>query len=368
MGAWPAENIFAGYENQKFLPFYFYVYLFLINKIQCSKVEYLTIFNVLFVFNNNVYIIMRIILFLILIAISDLYCCAQLDSSYIRPFEYRLAVRGYLGRDYLIMTQSSSFDSDKKFIPNSPLKIGFGITLNNTILDFGYGFGIRKEKDKGKNKSFDFQIHKYSRKFVLDLFIQKYQGFYNDESKNIEIYPDLSIQNYGVSALYILNNKKYSYKAAFNQSEKQLRSAGSILLGAGIYQTKIKSDSSFLYQGQNNLCNLQFGFNAGYAYTWVIGNFWDISASSTLGVGILFPTTNRNQDKAVKVTPVISPRITAGYNRDDWSMGFSFIGNVTYPIMSKEENISLLSGSVLITYTKRFSAVPFLKYNHRSIP
>lgn len=306
---------------------------------------------------------MRRILFLILIVISNLYCYAQLDSSYIKPFEYRLAVRSYLGRDYLTMTQNSSYTSSQRFMPNSPLKIGFGITLNNTILDFGYGVSVWKEKEKGETKSFDFQIHKYSRKFVFDLFIQKYQGFYNDESKNIEIYPDLRIQNYGLSALYILNNKRYSYKAAFNQSEKQLKSAGSILLGAGIYQTKIKSDSSFLYQEQNNVCNLQLGINAGYAYTWIIGNYWDISASSTLGVGILFPITSKNQNKTIKVVPIISPRITAGYNRDDWSMGFSFIGNVTYPIMSKEERISLLSGYMLFTYTKRFSILPFFKNN-----
>lgn len=149
--------------------------------------------------------------------------------------------------EYLTMTQNSSYTSSQRFMPNSPLKIDFGITLNNTILDFGYGVSVWKEKEKGKTKSFDFQTHKYIRKFVFDLFIQKYQGFYNDESKNIEIYPDLRIQNYGLSALYILNNKRYSYKAAFNQSEKQLKSAGSILLGAGIYQTKIESDSSFLY-------------------------------------------------------------------------------------------------------------------------
>jgi hypothetical protein len=258
-----------------------------------------------------------------------------------------------------MMAQKFSSGLDKTFTSNTPLKLGFGISLNNTIFDFGYGFNFRREKEKGKTKSFDFQMHNYGRRFVFDLFIQRYQGFYNDESKNIEIYPDLKVQNYGVSVLYILNNNKYSYKAVFNHNEKQLKSAGSILLGIGAYLIKVKSDSSFIHKGKNNLSDFQLSISAGYAYTWVLGKYWDVSASSTLGIGISFPRTDSGQKQKIEVAPTIFPRIAAGYNRNDWSMGFSLIGNVIFPTMSKKEKAGLLSGYTMLTYTRRFKTIPF---------
>jgi hypothetical protein len=304
---------------------------------------------------------MKRILFLILIQTLHLYCSAQSDSSYIKQFEHKLAVRAYLGQDYLMMTQEFSQSLDKTFTPNSSIKIGFGFSLNNTILDLSYGLNLWNEKKKGATRSFDFQIHNYGRKFVFDLFFQRYQGFYNDDSKNIEIYPDLRIRNYGISGLFILNNHKYSYKAAFNQSEKQLKSAGSFLLGIGLYHIKIDSDSSFIYKQENDLSCFQLGINAGYAYTWTLSKYWDISASSTLGLGLGIRNTREREKWKFEISPMVFPRITAGYNRNDWSIGFSIIGNITFPAMSRDENISILSGRSLVTYTKRFKSIPFFE-------
>lgn len=298
----------------------------------------------------------------IIIFIIPCFCAAQIDSSYIRPFDHKLSIQPYIAKDMLFMNQKFETGEEITFMPNNPPKIGAGISLNNTIITFGYGYGFDFMRDKkyGKTKAFDFQLHSYQRKFVLDLFIQQYKGFYEDDMKNeVRLYPDMKIEQYGVYGQYIFNNRKFSYKAAFNQNEKQLKSAGSFLLGGGIYQTKIRSDSSFYYNEKNNLDNFQFGISAGYAYIWVLGRYWDISASATAGINVGSEKFS-NFGRKIEVSPTIFPRISAGYNHKTWSLGFSYVGNMIFPAMSEKTSVGIHSGSFQLSFIKRFNLIPII--------
>lgn len=299
----------------------------------------------------------------IFILLIPYLCHAQIDSIYIKPFEYRLSVKPYISKDMLFMTQKFEEEDDKTFMPNTPPKIGVGFSLNNTIisLSYGYGFDFLQDKKLGKTESFDFQFHNYQRKFVFDLFIQRYKGFYDGDAENElpDLYPDLEIRQYGIYGQYVFNHKKYSYKAAFNQSEKQLKSAGSFLLGGGIYQTEIRSESSFNYNEKNNFDRFQFGINAGYAYTWVLGKYWDISASATAGINFGSEKI-RHFKRNMEVNPSIFPRISAGYNRETWSLGFSYVGNMLFPALSEKTAIGIHSGNFQLSFTKRFEKIPLV--------
>jgi hypothetical protein len=263
----------------------------------------------------------------------------------------------------MLMLNVESGGIEKSYIPNNPPNIGLGITIKNTIIGFSYGYGADFMRDKkyGKTKSLDFQIHNYGQKIALDLFIQQYKGFYDDEHGGLDLYPDLDIHQYGLSGQYVLNNKRFSYKAAFDQNEKQLKSAGSILAGAGVYLTKITSDSSFVYNGKNTFDNFQFGISAGYAYTWVLGRHWTINASGTVGINFGSEKVSSFGKQKPEVYPTVFPRLSAGYDRDSWALGFSYVGNVTFPSLSDDSSITILSGAVQFSYTKRFDNIPFLK-------
>lgn len=302
-------------------------------------------------------------LFLFILAHLPLFCVAQTDSAYIRSFDYRLAVRTFIGKDYISMRQQLPGGAEREFNPNNPFKIGLGLALKNTLIDVSYGISVRGKREKGETKASDLQLHGYGRKFVFDLFLQKYHGFYDDSSGEITIYPDLEICNYGASALYIFNNSKYSYKAAFKQNEKQLRSAGSFLAGIGAYYTTVRSDSSFVHKGRNDLYNTQLNISAGYAYTWVLGRYWDISASTTVGVGFGFRKF-KDIGKA-EISPAAFPRVTAGYIRGKWSVGFAFVGNIIFPTISQQENVRIMSGRAQLSYTRRFGAIPFFEKSSR---
>lgn len=254
----------------------------------------------------------------------------------------------------------------KNFMPNTPMSLGFGISIKNTIIDLSYGQSLNfmKEDDKGRTKALDFQIHNYGRKFIIDLFIQKYHGFYtaDDSNKNIKLYPDLNIQQYGAFGQYVFNNKKFSYKAAFNQNERQLKSAGSFLLGGGVYFSKIDSDSSFVYKSKNSLRNFQFGVSGGYAYTWAIDKRWFASGSATVGANFGTERINDFGKRKIEISPTFFPRISVGYNKENWSLGLSYINNLIFSSFTDNntDNIGLSSGNLQIGYIWRLHSNPFI--------
>lgn len=307
---------------------------------------------------------MKSYFFLFLIFLLPYFCKAQIDTTYIKPFQDELSIRTYLAMKFISMEQGIDGEI-KKFMPNAPMSLGLGVSVNNTIINLSYGYGLNfmKDKEKGKTKSLDFQIHNYGRKFIIDLFIQKYHGFYtaDDNDKNIVLYPDLTIQQYGAFGQYVFNNKKFSYKAAFNQNERQLKSAGSFLLGGGVYFTKISSDSSFVHKTRNSLRNFQFGVSGGYAYTWAINKRWFASGSATVGANFGTEKINDFGKQKIEIYPTFFPRIATGYNKEKWSLGLSYINNLIFSSFSEStnSNVGLSSGNFQIAYIWRFDSNPF---------
>ncbi|WP_369617272.1 DUF4421 family protein [Flavobacterium sp. CFS9] len=302
---------------------------------------------------------------LLLIFVFPYFGTAQIDTSYIKPFENKASVRTYLSMKFISLQQETEGDM-KRFMPNTPMSLGFGVSVKNTIIDFSYGYGLSflKDKEKGRTKALDFQIHNYGRKFIIDLFIQKYHGFYtaDDADKNIQLYPDLKIQQYGAFGQYVFNNKKFSYKAAFVQNERQLKSAGSFLVGGGVYFSKIGSDSSFVHKSKNSLRNFQFGISGGYAYTWAISKRWFTSGSVTVGANVGTERINDFGKQKIEIYPTFFPRIALGYNKERWSLGLSYLNNSTFSAFSdnNKNNIGLSSGNFQIGAIWRLNTNPFL--------
>jgi len=309
-------------------------------------------------------------LFLLLLILTPAICLSQVDSTYIRDYERNLSVSGLITKKFINLSQDIDSKTSKMYLPNNPPTIGLGISLKNTVVSFsyGYGFDFMRDKSKGKTKiDWDIQFHHYNRYFVVDVFYQKYKGFYEDDdaNKNYIICPDLKIRKSGVFAQYIFNNKKFSYKSAFNQTQKQIKSAGSWLLGGTVYTTKITSDSSFVYRGKNSFRNFQFGVNVGYAYNWVLGRYWFISGSVSTGIAFgseRFSTFGKDK---LEVQPTVFPRMAFGYDRNNWSLGFSYVSDILFHINEDDDAIGIFSGNFEVKFVKRFYLDPFWNKNKK---
>jgi len=286
---------------------------------------------------------------------------AQEKNIYIADYEQKLILSVFTAKEFLNITVEDK-NQDLMYMPNNPVELGLGFSWKNSVFSFayGYGFDFMRDKKLGKTKSFDLQFHHYNRRFVLDFFLQRYKGFYMEDEKNEiknVLAPDLELRQYGIYGQYIFNHKKLSYKAAYIHNEKQLRSAGSLLAGGGIYFSRIRSDSSFVYK---ELDNFQFGASIGYTYTWVINKRWFMNGTITTGINFGCENFSKLGKQKLEVSPTVFPRISIGYDHDSWSLGLTYLSNMTFPVFSDDIQMGLLSGQFLLSYYRRINDVPVL--------
>lgn len=308
---------------------------------------------------------MRIILCVFLLSFwaPFLSFAGQKDSLYIADYKQKLILSTFVAREFINMSVETP-EQDVIYMPNNPVELGLGFSWKNSMLSFayGYGFDFMRSKKRGKTESLDLQFHHYNRKFAFDFFLQQYNGFYmEEESQNdyFELCPDLRMKQYGITGQYVFNNRRFSYRAAFAHNEKQLRSAGSILLGVGAYFSDIRSDSSFMYNDKNSLRNFQLGVSAGYTYTWVINRHWFVNGSVTTGIHFGNNKIGLIGEKT-EVYPTVFPRVSIGYDHDNWSFGFVYLNNMIFPAFSDDRVIGLMSGTFQFSYYMRIHDVPVL--------
>lgn len=291
---------------------------------------------------------------LLFLLFSPFFCRAQADSCYIRPVEHKIGTRAYIGQNFMLLNYEQG-GNEREFLPNSPVQLGLGFSIYNTIigLDFGYGFHFQDKETYGETKAFDFQVHHYGRKFVVDLYVQQYKGFYEESGKDILLYPDMRINRYSAHGYYVFNHRQFSYKALFAQTERQVRSAGSWLLGTDICRIKIRAEELQTSRGGPHSYNYQIGLNGGYAYIWALGRYWNLGISSTAGLS-LGRKAFKSSGSGVSVYPTISPRFSCVYDRGEWALTTSFAGNALFMPIRKDESFNMLSGTFQFAFVKRW--------------
>lgn len=288
-------------------------------------------------------------LFIAFLACQNVLGQSAVDTAYIGQYPQKMMVKAFISRSGIEIDHN-----EKGYSPNNPTRFGIGFSLRNTVINLSSSFGIFPvEKDLGKTKSVDFQIHNYGRKFLTDLFYQKYKGFYNDDDTVI-LYPETSAQLIGGELTYVFNHRRFSTKAALEQTEKQLQSAGSFLIGGGAYHYKLRLEEA-LGASKNNVNNFQLGVSAGYGYSWVISEHWLLSGMATVGINA-GNEVDVLEDGKIKLYPTAFARGGAGYHKNDWGIGMSFLVN-NKMIYYTQDSFSLTSVNLQITYVKHFDRV-----------
>lgn len=306
----------------------------------------------------------RLMSFMLLFWMVQSTCPAQIDSTYILPFEQKFSIQTSVLSRFLTLSQEYTDKNMRNFslVPNTPVNIGLGFTWKNLSMSGSYGFQFLRDKTKGRTRSFDFQYHYYARKFVVDLFVQNYRGYnkvYEDDDKNFIPASDVQITQYGAHGMYVFNNKKFSYKAAYNLSEEQIKSAGGFLFGGGIFQSRIRSDSTLVLRDKKNQQdNFQFGVSGGYGYTWVFKKHYFVAGSMTVGVNLGADRIDKFGKQKLEVYPTFFPRLSGGYHSRTWSIGVSAIINTIAISLTDQANTQLSSGNMQLTFVKRFDTHP----------
>lgn len=298
---------------------------------------------------------------------------AQQDETYFVSYEDMLTGRFYFSQKYTAFGYLNRQDDIKlRYYPNTSLNMGIGATNKWATVNLAYGFPfLNPDRKKGETEYIDLQCHIYRRNVVIDLLGQFYNGFHltNDELRdaNGEYYnrSDIKVREVGASVQYVVNHKKFSYRAGFLQNDWQKKSAGTILLGWQLLGGNGRADSTIVPSKVSNvpveaqkqeLTFFETGPSVGYAYTLVIKEHFFIMASGTV---VLNYGYNRiENDEVVRSSsfiPNFMIKTAAGYNSEQWAITMSWTNDtVNISADSNDQIFSLYTGNLRLNFVRRF--------------
>lgn len=324
----------------------------------------------------NYYIHRLLFIFIILFSASTLFSQINIDSLKQNKY-YRMAVEAKLSKQYVrkieqkysvgpvfssktysfLLTDRWGIGNPILYYPNvnnrlglraSYKSLGGTITFQLPTNEFIYG------KTKSLNLALNFQLSFLN--WGTNFYFLRNKGLYIHNANEVASgwisgtpYPtrqDLIVTNMGFSTQMIFTDR-FSIKAALDQSEKQLKSAGGFSLGAALNYNQFRADSNILtkrqmsfYKDVDSLVMLGV-FTAsiapGYAYTYVYDDIF-VSGVISIGIGHQIQVFKLNGPDGgirpgIKLTGYLNYQVSAGYNSE------KYFAALIYNVQSLKTNI-----------------------------
>ncbi|MCE3279732.1 MAG: hypothetical protein K0S44_1923 [Bacteroidetes bacterium] len=320
---------------------------------------------------------------------KDSLCIYQkVDTNYIASYKDLLNVKLFA----VIRTNSFKIkDQDSltsiEYTINTRLNMGIGGSFKGIGFDIEYSPpGINNDDSiYGKSSQFAVSTSANGRRFLYDVYYRQYQGFrttakYYIPGDTLYDYSRRSdIRNYngGFTLTYIFNNKRFSSSAPYSLSQKQLKSAGSLLLGTysfiyGIIADTIVYPDSVYRKFRKELqfssaASYTFGISCGYTYTLVFGKKknWFVNIATLPGISYQQFTSVNAFDKSSysnnSLAFSLQSRFSIGYNRKNYFIGIYWIGNNFILGDDKQASINYKYGTFKFYYGHRFDIRKLLK-------
>ncbi len=254
---------------------------------------------------------------------------------------------------YPVLKQRSlSFELEKvdrsdllTFRPNTTYSLGVGAYLFEVGVELTFAVPLDEKKEKiyGTSHARDLQGNILGKNFGVDIYYQRYRGFYLTEKLNIpkagDPFPqrsDIVSRNLGFTGSYVFS-KRFSFRSVYNFSERQLFSKGTFLVSTNIGRFKLAADSSILDTSQEvvfgskvsfkDLRYSTFSLAPGYAYTIVYKNFF-LNGSLSIGPAhhwIYYQYETGAGKNQIAINSFVAARIAIGYNGDRIFGGIAFL-------------------------------------------
>jgi hypothetical protein len=303
------------------------------------------------------------------------------STAYYETYPDKLILRTYLSRKYTGLGLKLEYE-EYWYRPNSTLNMGVGATYNDLTLNLAYGFGfLNPDKNRGESSYLDLQGRIYPKNWVIDFYGQFYNGYYlertniNLPDNDSRMFPGMKLRKIGTSVQYLFNGEKFSYRAAFFQSEWQKRSAGSFTAGLEVYGGQVRNSDGILptlSYGKifDQIKYFEIGPNIGYAYSWVFKEHFFITLTATTGLS-LGQSYLRYEDGSGENKWGIQPNYIlkgfTGYNSDRWSVNVNYVYNQVNLVPISGTMANLGTGNYRLNVVYRISPGPKLAKKLRVI-
>lgn len=288
----------------------------------------------------------------------------------------------------VLKKRSLSFELEKTdrsgllaFRPNNSYSFGVGMYLFELNFELAFAVPI-DEKSKtmyGDSKARGLNLNVFGKKWGVDVFYQKYTGFYVTDRENPAApdtpFPqrrDIESRNFGVTGNYVFNNSKFSFRSVYNFSERQLYSKGSFLLFSNISAFRLSADSSILSNAQEvsfgeqvsfiGLRYTTFSLAPGYTYSLIFKNFF-LNGTFSLGPAhhwIYYELEKGTDRNEIAINTFATVRVGIGYNGDRLFGGISFYSHGS-TVKFEDVQFTHNNGSFKILLGYRFREFGLLK-------
>lgn len=288
---------------------------------------------------------------LLTLAVSCAAVYAQSDTTggYYRTYTNRFTVKGFLINNFLSLIETHD-SNELTYKSNRPVGIGVGFFYKNYGLNVSYGLDFLHSRQKGRTKSLDLQYSYYSKDIVVDLIGQWHKGFYLDNRRSdgsYQLYPDMSMLRIGISAFYVFNGEDFSFRAVQQNTQKQHRSAGTLVVGGSVdYLVLDRAGSPSEHFGRTSH-SLLIGPSVGYFYCWVPWKDFYAAIGATVGI-------NAHCSDEWNLTPSLVPRIGVGYDPGRWVVYLTYKNSLIYPFIRTGDRQGISSGSLVLGAAWRF--------------
>jgi len=266
--------------------------------------------------------------------------------------------------------------------PNNTYSLGLGVYLFEVGLEVGFAIPLKEQSIDRYGDSFarDIQLNVLTKRWGVDVFYQRYSGFYIIDKEYEPLAtepfpqrPDIATKNFGVTGHYVFNNQKFSFRSAYNYSERQLYSKGSFLLFAALNTFRVAADSSIVEHDRQDsfgthvdfvrLRYTTFSIAPGYTFSLTYNHFF---LNTTLALGpahhwINYDLENKpSPQHDIAINSFVGGRVAIGYNGYRVFGGISFISqgsSLKFEDVSFRNNNSVFK--ILVGY--RFNEFGILK-------
>lgn len=273
----------------------------------------------------------------------------QNDTNYYVAYPDKLIITPFLAKNYSRFSISTTGrPAPINYYTNEPADLGLRLGYDFLTVSASVGLGNADpfyKKSRGKTRSLNLQTSFTGQKFLIDLYFKNSTGAYlvTSENPTYEISKDYNRHDIktklrGISAQYIINNKRFSVRP-LKYDVRQKRSQGSFMVGFEIYGGSLGGDSVIIPKAfedkypQSDVVKmnyLTFGPTVQYGYTYVFRKklFATIMGSVDAGISNVKEfTVSGIKTQKWAVQPGADVKTGIGYNTDKWAMIFSYTTN-----------------------------------------
>ncbi len=252
----------------------------------------------------------------------------------------------------LIKNRNLEQAGQMKYKPNIIGSVGAKMTIKNFTISYVHALPQPEEFGKTKAKNFVFNYQR--RLFGVQFYWTQYDGVYLDTLDRYGIFddmykkgldnayvlrPDIKINNIGFQ-MYFTTTKSFSINAAFEQTERQKKTAGSFLMLVGANYMSVSNDKgkSLILSSQEkyfpktkdlySLGTVSIKVAPGIGYSFIFKKYYSLSTILDGGLNFQFKWYDLDISNRTHFSPWASfyyqARLALGYN------GERFFANLVY--------------------------------------